>query len=138
MSRCDVCGELKDTVYKIKQDQICAECLEKTHDLTILADCSTRVKKSLSPKEIKEHLDNYVIGQDRAKEILSVAIYNHYKMLKYKEDNMNNKDAVELEKSNIIMIGPTGSGKSYLIKNLAKVMNVPYASADANTLTEAG
>lgn len=110
MNKCDVCGELKDTVYKIKQDHICTECLDKAHDLTILADCSTKVKKSLSPKEIKEHLDNYVIGQDSAKEILSVAIYNHYKMLKYKEENINNDDAIEIEKSNIMMVGPTGSG----------------------------
>lgn len=135
---CDVCGKERSEVFKIKHDYICSECLEKTRDLTIVASMDTKVKKSLSPKEIKEHLDNYVIGQDDAKEILSVAIYNHYKMLKYNEQNQNNKDAVELEKSNIMMIGPTGTGKSYLIKNLAKIMNVPYASADANTLTEAG
>lgn len=135
---CDVCGKEKAEVFLIKNDHICTECLEQTKDMSIIANCDTEIKKSLSPKEIKDYLDRYVIGQNDAKEILSVSIYNHYKMLKYLEENKNNNDAVEIEKSNIMLIGPSGVGKSYLIKNLAKVMNVPYATADANTLTEAG
>ena len=88
----------------------------------------------LKPKEIKNFLDDYVIGQDIAKKVLSVAVYNHYKRVTAPKD----LDEVELQKSNIIMIGPTGSGKTYLAQTLAKIINVPFAIADATTLTEAG
>lgn len=90
--------------------------------------------KLLKPKEIHELLDDYVIGQEEAKKILSVAVYNHYKRVMYKDDT----DDVELQKSNIIMVGPTGSGKTYIAQNLAKILNVPFAITDATTLTEAG
>lgn len=90
--------------------------------------------KLLKPKEIHELLDDYVIGQEEAKKILSVAVYNHYKRVMYKDD----MDDVELQKSNIIMVGPTGSGKTYIAQNLAKILNVPFAITDATTLTEAG
>ena len=87
----------------------------------------------LKPKEIKEFLDDYVIGQDEAKKVLSVAVYNHYKRIL----SAQNVD-VELQKSNILMLGPTGSGKTFLAQNLARLLNVPFAIADATTLTEAG
>jgi ATP-dependent Clp protease ATP-binding subunit ClpX len=90
--------------------------------------------KLLKPKQIRDFLDDYVIGQDEAKKVLSVAVYNHYKRVMYKR----NMDDVELQKSNILMVGPTGSGKTYLAQTLAKIINVPFAIADATTLTEAG
>ena len=87
----------------------------------------------LKPKQIKEFLDDYVIGQDEAKKVLAVAVYNHYKRI------MSQSDLdVELQKSNILMLGPTGSGKTFLAQNLARLLNVPFAIADATTLTEAG
>ena len=91
--------------------------------------------KSLpKPKEIENYLDSYVIGQERAKRALSVAVYNHYKRV---NSNDNNNDDVELQKSNILLLGPTGSGKTFLAQTLAKFLNVPFAIADATTLTEA-
>ena len=87
----------------------------------------------MSPVEIYQRLDEYVIGQDKAKKVLSVAVYNHYKRL-----NNPAKDSVELQKSNVLLLGPTGSGKTLLAQTLAKILNVPFAIADATTLTEAG
>ena len=87
----------------------------------------------LKPREIKEFLDEYVIGQEEAKKVLSVAVYNHYKRITSKKES-----DIELQKSNILMLGPTGSGKTYLAQTLAKLLNVPFAIADATTLTEAG
>lgn len=91
-----------------------------------------------TPKQIKELLDEYVIGQDKAKIALSVAVYNHYKRLIYNEKNENSKNDVEIQKSNILLLGPTGSGKTYLAQTLAHALKVPFAIADATTLTEAG
>ena len=87
-----------------------------------------------TPREIKEFLDDYVIGQERAKKVLSVAVYNHYKRISHAAD----PDGVELQKSNILMVGPTGSGKTYIVQNLARILNVPFAIADATSLTESG
>src|SRR3990167_8296094 len=92
------------------------------------------VKKLTSPKELHAQLDQYVVGQEDAKKILSVAVYNHYKRLQHRASN----DDVELTKSNILFIGPTGSGKTLLAQTLARILNVPFAIADATTLTEAG
>ncbi|WP_163493100.1 AAA family ATPase, partial [Haemophilus influenzae] len=89
------------------------------------------------PKELRAHLDDYVIGQDVAKKALAVAVYNHYKRLKVANDKKDT-DGVELSKSNILLIGPTGSGKTLLAQTLAKMLDVPFAMADATTLTEAG
>ena len=116
---------------------ICAECLELGKSF-IEANKEKAFHKNISdlpkPVEIKKQLDQYVIGQDRAKKVLSVAVYNHYKRI----SQMDVDSSTELQKSNIAMIGPTGSGKTYLAQTLARILNVPFAIADATTLTEAG
>lgn len=122
---------------------ICEECISLCRDLLHGKPklSQDRELKLLTPKEIKEKLDEYVVGQDEAKRALSVAVYNHYKRINYNLVHSNGKkdsDEIELEKSNILMVGPTGSGKTLLAKTLAKILNVPFASCDATTLTEAG
>ena len=121
---------------------ICEDCIRSSNDiLTRLnqADeeramrCFIKDKDMKKPREIVKFLDQYVVGQDRAKKSIAVAVYNHYKRI----NGIANSD-VELEKSNILMIGPTGSGKTYLVKSLAKTLGVPFAISDATTLTEAG
>ncbi|MBR6302380.1 MAG: ATP-dependent Clp protease ATP-binding subunit ClpX [Lachnospiraceae bacterium] len=144
--RCSFCGKSQKQVKKLISGPsgiyICDECIDICHDIveeTAFDDYDGNKGyagdiKLLKPKQIREFLDQYVIGQDDAKKVLSVAVYNHYKRVKYKKD-IND---VELQKSNIMMIGPTGSGKTYLAQTLAKIINVPFAIADATTLTEAG
>lgn len=137
--RCSFCNKTQDQVRKLiagPNVYICDECIELCSDIieeefdTIENDTDINLMK---PKEIKEFLDEYVIGQDDAKKVLSVAVYNHYKRV------LSGKDLdVELQKSNIIMVGPTGSGKTFLAQTLAKLLNVPFAIADATALTEAG
>ncbi len=137
--RCSFCNKTQDQVRKLIAGHnvyICDECIEVCSE--IIEDELEDFDESseinlLKPKEIKEFLDQYVIGQEEAKKVLSVAVYNHYKRI------LANKDFdVELQKSNIIMVGPTGSGKTYLAQTLAKLLNVPFAIADATALTEAG
>ena len=120
---------------------ICGECIELCQSILDQEKKRRGVPKTLftdipTPREIKEHLDSYVIGQDRAKKVLSVAVHNHYKRLMHGEEGAEND--VELDKSNILLIGPTGSGKTLLAKTLARILNVPFAIGDATTLTEAG
>jgi ATP-dependent Clp protease ATP-binding subunit ClpX len=141
---CSFCGKSQHEVKKLIAGPsvfICDECIELCNDIIrdeVPAE-GAAAKTSKSdlpiPSEIKASLDNYVIGQDPAKRILSVAVYNHYKRLKHMSTS---KDEVELSKSNILLIGPTGSGKTLLAQTLARLLNVPFVIADATTLTEAG
>lgn len=139
---CSFCGKNRREVKKLiagpPQFFICNECVELCSDVIRDEGLSVFVNKDgkneLSPREICAVLDQYVIGQDTAKKVLSVAVYNHYKRLSCKEK----KDDVELTKSNILLIGPTGSGKTLLAETLARLLHVPFVIADATTLTEAG
>jgi ATP-dependent Clp protease ATP-binding subunit ClpX len=143
--RCSFCNKTQNQVKKLIAGPngvyICDECIDICADILEeeLEDDNTKEAvhpeiNLLKPREIKSFLDEYVIGQEEAKKVLSVAVYNHYKRVTAPKD----LDDVELQKSNIIMIGPTGSGKTYLAQTLAKIINVPFAIADATTLTEAG
>lgn len=138
--KCDFCGKsVKDVekIFSAESAHICNECIGTCSDIMHkeeLKRSRDEFKRGLSiPTQIKEHLDSYVIGQEEAKKVLSVALYSHYKRI----DKPTFKN-VEIEKSNILLIGPTGSGKTLLAKSLARIMNVPFAVADATALTEAG
>lgn len=139
--KCSFCGKSQSQVKKIVAGNgvyICNECIELSKrivDDELKADSLKETKELPKPMEIKKQLDDYVIGQDRAKRVLSVAVYNHYKRINQMEVDT---DGAELQKSNIALIGPTGSGKTYLAQTLARILNVPFAIADATTLTEAG
>ena len=139
---CSFCGKSQHEVRKLIAGPsvfICDECIELCNDIIREESQGEPGSKGARadlpvPREIREILDQYVIGQEQAKKILSVAVYNHYKRLK----NLGKKDDIELAKSNILLIGPTGSGKTLLAQTLARLLNVPFVMADATTLTEAG
>lgn len=141
--RCAFCGksnrEVKQLISGNGGVHICEDCVDLCNE--ILANQTRETVREdmhlLTPQEIKEKLDEYVIGQDEAKKILAVAVHNHYKRVFY-ADALKGDNAVELEKSNILLVGPSGSGKTLLAKTLARVLRVPFAIADATTLTEAG
>jgi len=143
---CSFCGKNQREVKKLIAGPtvyICDECIELCNDIIAeegQKDSPSRSSQAIpKPSEIKSILDQYVIGQERAKRVLSVAVYNHYKRIQHQGDKKRDgKDAIELQKSNILLIGPTGSGKTLLAQTLAKLLNVPFAMADATTLTEAG
>lgn len=140
---CSFCGKDQEDVGKLIAGPdvfICDECIELCNEIVHdkedpeLDAAAEDAQISLKPKEINEHLDQYVIGQDYAKKVLSVAVHNHYKRI----DAPVDEDSVELQKSNIILVGPTGSGKTLVAQTLARILNVPFCMADATTLTEAG
>jgi len=139
---CSFCGKSQHEVRKLiagPSVYVCDECVELCNDIIreeMQEQSQTSRSKLPRPQEIKSVLDQYVIGQERAKKILSVAVYNHYKRLDVR--SARNKDDIELAKSNILLIGPTGSGKTLLAETLARLLNVPFTIADATTLTEAG
>ena len=144
---CSFCGKNQREVKKLIAGPtvyICDECIELCNDIIAeegQKESPARSSQSIpKPAEIKGILDQYVIGQDRAKRVLSVAVYNHYKRIQHQGDKKAGKEdkSIELQKSNILLIGPTGSGKTLLAQTLAKLLNVPFAMADATTLTEAG
>ena len=138
---CSFCGKSQHEVRKLIAGPsvfICDECVDLCNDIITeeLQDKTEDVNAQLPiPKEINDFLDDYVIDQDTAKKVLSVAVYNHYKRM---ENNTSKKDDIELSKSNILLIGPTGSGKTLLAETLARMLDVPFTMADATTLTEAG
>ena len=138
IERCFLCGKTKSEVNKLLKGNygyICDECIQEAYEV-LMEDKKEEISESeqlATPKQIKDHLDQYVIGQDEAKKTLAVAVYNHYKRLR-----QSKKTDVEIQKSNILMIGSTGCGKTYLAQSLAKFLGVPFVIADATTLTEAG
>ena len=145
--RCSFCGKSQENVRKIVAGPgvyICDECVElctsiiesELYEDEKAGYTLNELEEIPNPKEIRKILDDYVIGQDEAKKTLSVAVYNHYKRIAHDENS--DKDDVEIQKSNILLLGPTGSGKTLLAKTLARILNVPFAMADATTLTEAG
>lgn len=150
---CSFCGrsepEAKNIIKGPAGVNICEDCVELCNNLLaqyrekgLPKDDNDKEKLTYEtlpkPREIKEYLDKYVIGQDAAKKALSVAVYNHYKRILSKQDKNKENDDVEIQKSNVLLLGPTGVGKTFLAQNLAKMLKVPFAIADATTLTEAG
>jgi ATP-dependent Clp protease ATP-binding subunit ClpX len=142
MDKCSFCGRSKKDVNILiagVSGHICDSCIDQAHQIILEEfkqkdDFDINSIKLLKPKEINEYLDQYVIGQDEAKKVLSVAVYNHYKRLAQKDT----KDEVEIEKSNIIMVGETGTGKTLLARTIARMLHVPFTIVDATVLTEAG
>ena len=150
--KCSFCGKTQDQVKKLiagPEVYICDECVELCNEILDEEFLDSKEKENIEegssdkkdekpipkPHEIKAYLDQYIIGQDDAKKVLAVAVYNHYKRLKH---NAQDDEGVEIQKSNILLVGPTGSGKTLLAQTLAKMLDVPFAVADATTLTEAG
>ncbi len=140
---CSFCGKPEDLVKRLIAGRngacICDECIEICRDMVKDLDTDVAAPVPLMPPaDLKKELDKYIVGQNEAKEVLSVAVYNHYKRINCLGSNKDADGDVEIEKSNILLLGPTGCGKTLLARTLAKILNVPFAAADATTLTEAG
>lgn len=142
---CSFCGKSKDEVRRLIAGPdgvfICDDCVDICKamvDETLDKESKTEEVPLKKPAEIKAELDKYIVGQDKAKKVLSVAVYNHYKRINSLMKSKKADDGVEIEKSNILLLGPTGCGKTLLARTLAKILNVPFATSDATTLTEAG
>lgn len=150
--KCSFCGKTQDQVKKLIAGPdvcICDECIELCNEILDeelfnvkqeekVSDIEQGVESVPKPQEIKAFLDEHIVGQDDAKKVLAVAVYNHYKRIAHNASAEKDKNEVEIQKSNILLVGPTGSGKTLLAQTLAKMLNVPFAVADATTLTEAG
>ena len=139
--RCSFCGKNQEEVKKLIAGPtvfICDECIELCNEIMVEEWAQAKSEDAqhlLKPKDIYNHLENYIVGQNRCKRILSVAVHNHFKRI---EANTNMDDDVELQKSNVLLVGPTGSGKTLMAQTLAKILDVPFCIVDATTLTEAG
>lgn len=148
--QCDQCGDkiTKDderVVFALARGfHLCSNCAQElvlNHREAIERHKREKQVKNggkLTPSAIKAFLDQYVIGQESAKVVLSNAVYNHYKRIRYRQQHKNDKDAIELDKSNVIMVGPTGTGKTYLLKQIAKFLNVPFTIETATSLSQTG
>ncbi len=142
--KCSFCGKSQKQVTKLIAGPgvyVCNECIDLCN-VIIDEENNEQIEASLeklpNPREIRAFLDDYVVGQDLAKKVLAVAVFNHYRRIQYKQNSSNRRDDIELSKSNILLLGPTGCGKTHMAQTLAKLLNVPFAIADATALTEAG